>query len=207
MKKTALSLIVLLGLSSAAFAQRNGPASCRADIINRAGRILSSFTDRNCGQAMRQCQNELQRLQNRGQNRQATCRSANYGGGNGPGNGQNNGEYGPARTVRWQDFGTTKIDKIIGEKISIRVSQVLVNEILLRATSSDIRVERVLVTLTNGQSYYLPYQAGTLREDREVRLRLNSNYSVRVSRLEIEATTSGLLGSRGRLQVLLGLAN
>ncbi len=201
MKKTALSLIVLLGLSSTVSAQRNGTISCRADLLNRAGRVISSFTGGNCRQALRQCEYELQRRQNQGQNPQAFCRAANDGGGNGQ------GEYGPARTVRWQDFGTTKIDKIIGERISIRLNNVLVNEILLRATSSDIRISRVAVTLTNGQSYYLPYQAGTLNENREVRLQLNSRYSVRVSRIEIEATTSGLLGSRGRLQVLLGLAN
>ncbi len=222
MKKATLSLIVLLGLSSAVFAQRNGPPpqfpgngrnnasqSCRADLLNRAGRIISSFTGNNCQQSLRQCENELQRRQSRGQNPQAYCRATNNGnngGGNYPPN-QGNGEYGPARTLRWLDFGISKIDKIIGETVTIRASNALVNVLLLRATSSDIRIERVLVTLVNGQTYNLPYQAGTLRENQEVRLRLNSSYSVRVSRIEIEATTSGLFGSRGRLQVLLGLAN
>ncbi len=214
MKKTALSLIVILGLSSTVFAQRNGPPpgypadrplSCRADLLNRAGRIISSFTGNNCQQSLRQCENDLQRRQNRGQNPQAYCRAANNGN-NGGGN-QGNGEYGPARTLHWQDFGSSKIEKIIGETVTIRPSNVLVNEILLRATSSDIRIERVAITLTNGQTYNLPYQAGTLRENQEVRLRLNSSYSVRVTRIEIEATSSSLLGSRGRLQVLLGLAN
>ena len=209
MKKIVLSLIVILGTSLTTFAQRNGTPSCRADLLNRAGRIISSYTGNNCQQSLRQCENDLQRRQSRGQNPQAYCRAANNGnngGGNYPPN-QGNGEYGPARTLRWQDFGTSKIDKIIGERVTIRVNNVLVNEILLRATSSDIRIARVQITLTNGQSYYLPHQAGTLNENREVRLRLNSTYSVRVSRIEIEATTSGLLGSRGRLQVLLGLAN
>lgn len=222
MKKTALSLIVILGLSSTVFAQRNGPPtqfpgnggnngsmSCRADLLNKAGRIISSYTGNNCQQSLRQCENDLQRRQSRGQNPQAYCRATNNGnngGGNYPPN-QGSGEYGPARTQRWQDFGTTKIEKIFGETVTVRVNSLLVNEILLRATSSDIRIQRVEVTLSNGQIYNLPYQAGTLNENREVRLRLNSSYSVRVSRIEIEATSSGLLGSRGRLQVLLGLAN
>lgn len=218
MKKTALSLIVILGLSSTVFAQRNGPPtlwpgiygsmSCRADLLNKAGRIILSFTGSNCQHSLWQCESDLQRRQDRGLNPQAYCRAAyngNNGGGNYPPN-QGNGEYGPARTLRWQDFGTSKIEKIIGETVTIRANNVLVNEILLRATSSDIRIEQVLVTLVNGQTYNLPYQAGTLRENQEVRLRLNSSFSVRVSHIEIEATTSGLFGSRGRLQVLLGLA-
>ena len=204
MKKIALSLIVILGVSSTAFAQRIGVFSCRADLLNRADRVIASYTGNNCRQALRQCEYDLQLRQNQGQNNQAFCRASNNGNNDGD---IGQGEYGRGRTVRWQDFGTSKINKIIGETVSIRTGNVLVNEILLRATSSDIRIQRVQITLTNGQTYDLPYQAGTLNENREVRLRINSRYSVRVSRIEIEATTSGLLGSRGRLQVLLGLAN
>ncbi len=205
MKKIALSLIVILGVTSTAFAQRIGAFSCRADMLNRAGRVIASYTGDNCRRALRQCENELQLRQNQGMNNQAYCQAANNDNDGGYDNGQ--GEYGRGRTVRWQDFGTNKINKIVGETVLIRVGNVLVNEILLRATSSDIRIQRVQITLANGQTYDLPYQAGTLNENREVRLRINSRYSVRVSRIEIEATTSGLLGSRGRLQVLLGLAN
>ncbi len=187
---------------------------CRADMIARNGNIITSFTGNNCNQALRQCQNDLQRRQNQGQNPYAICQVANNNGGNNGGGGYYpppppppvNNDYGPAQTIRWQDFGSSKIDKIVIERVTLNVNNSYVNEILFRATSSDIRIERVAITLSSGQVYYLPHQAGIIKNNREVRLRLDQRYSLRVSRIEIEATTADLFGSRGRLQTLLGLA-
>lgn len=204
----------------------NGPrpgnpnVSCRADMIARNNSIIASFTSNNCQQAMNQCQVDLQRRQSQGQNPYAICQVANSNGGN---NGGNNGgggyypppppppppvnnDFGPAQTIRWQDFGSSKLDKVVIERITIRANNSYVNEILFRASGSDIRIERVAITLTSGQVYYLPHQAGILKDNREVRLRLDQRYSLRVSRIEIEASTADLFGSRGRLQTLLGLA-
>lgn len=197
----------------------NGPRpgnpniSCRADMIARNGNIIASFTGNNCNQALRQCDNDLQRRQNQGLNPYATCQIANNNGNNGGGGYYPppppppvHNDYGPAQTVRWQDFGSSKLDKVVVERITIRANNSYVNEILFRASGSDIRIERVAITLTSGQVYYLPHQAGILKDNREVRLRLDQRYSLRVSRIEIEASTADLFGSRGRLQTLLGLA-
>ena len=69
----------------------NGPhpgnpnISCRADMIARNGNIITSFTGNNCNQALRQCQNDLQRRQSQGQNPYAICQTANNNGGGGGG--------------------------------------------------------------------------------------------------------------------------
>ncbi len=187
--------------------------NCRADMISRNGNIITSFTGNNCNQALRQCQNDLQRRQNQGQNLQASCQITNNNGNNGGGGYYPppppppvHNDYGPAQTIRWQDFGSSKLDKVVVERITIRANNSYVNEILFRASGSDIRIERVAITLTSGQVFYLPHQSGILKDKREVRLRLDQRYSLRVSRIEIEASTAELFGSRGRLQTLLGLA-
>ena len=189
------------------------PGNCRADMISRNGNIITSFTGNNCNQALRQCQNDLQRRQNQGLNPYAICQTANDNGNNGGGGYYPppppppvHNDYGPAQTVRWQDFGSSKLDKIVVERITIRANDSYVNEILFKASGSDIRIERVAITLTSGQVFYLTHPSGVLKDKREVRLRLDQRYSLRVSRIEIEASTAGLFGSRGRLQTLLGLA-
>ena len=197
----------------------NGPypgnpnISCRADMIARNGNIITSFTGNNCNQALRQCQNDLQRRQSQGLNPYAICQIANNNGDNDDGGYYPppppppvNNDYGPAQTVRWQDFGSSKLDKVVIERVTLRVNNSYVNEILFRASGSDIRIERVAITLTSGQVFYLPHQAGIIKDNREVRLRLDQRYSLRVSHIEIEASTADLFGSRGRLQTLLGLA-
>ena len=187
---------------------------CRADMISRNNSIIASFTGNNCQQASRQCQNDLQYRQSQGLNPYAICQTANNGGGNNGDGGYYpppppqpvNNDYGPAQTVSWQDFGSSKIDKVVIERVTLNVNNAYVNEILFRASNADIRIERVAITLSSGQVYYLPHQAGILKQNREVRLRLDQRYSLRVSRIEIEATSADLIGSRGRLQTLLGLA-
>ena len=226
MKKVLLSLVLILGSTSTVLAQRQGggngngqgngqvvggigSATCRADMIAKNNTVITSFTGNNCQQALRQCQVDLQRRQNQGLNPHAICQTANNNGGGQrppppPPPVQN--DYGPAQTVRWQDFGSTKLDKVVIERITIRANNSYVNEILLRASGSDIRIERVAIILTSGQIYHLPHQAGIISDNREVRLRLDQRYSLRVSHIEIEASTAGLFGSRGRLQTILGLA-
>ena len=229
MKKILLSLVLILGSASTVLAHRQGGngngqdngqvvggiglAGCRADMIARNGTVITSITASNCQQALRQCEIDLQRRQNQGLNPYAICQIANNNGDNDddgyyppppPPPVQN--DFGPAQTVRWQDFGSSKLDKVVIERVTLRVNNSYVNEILFRASGSDIRIERVAITLTSGQVFYLPHQAGIIKDNREVRLRLDQRYSLRVSHIEIEASTADLFGSRGRLQTLLGLA-
>lgn len=113
-------------------------------------------------------------------------------------------DYGPARTIRWKDMGTSKVDKVVGETIRIRVNGRLVNEVLLRSTYSDTTVTRAVARLSSGRSIQLP--TGTIRDDREARIRLDRHYSVRVESIEITAVSRNVLDSSARLQIYLGLA-
>jgi hypothetical protein len=114
-------------------------------------------------------------------------------------------DYGPARTIRWKDMGESRVDKVVGETIRLHVGGRLVNEILLRSTEADTEITRAVAILSSGQRVHLA--TGLVRENRDVRLRLDSRYSLRVRAIEVDATSRNLIGSRARLRVWLGLAD
>lgn len=114
-------------------------------------------------------------------------------------------DYGPARTIRWQDMGESKVDKVVGEVIRLHVGGRLVNEVLLRTRESSVDVTRAVAILSNGQRVHLA--TGVVREGRDVRVRLDSRYSLRVRAIELEASTRNLIGSRAKLHIWLGLAD
>lgn len=116
------------------------------------------------------------------------------------------GDYGPARTVRWIESANAKVDKFVGETIRIDGRHTLVNEIALRVQGSKVDVREVLVYLSNGQVINLREATGTIREGRDVRVRLDRRASLRVERITIDAVARNLIGSRGTLTVYLGLA-
>jgi hypothetical protein len=113
--------------------------------------------------------------------------------------------YGPARTYSWLDMGTTKVDKAINQTIRFRVNSRLVNEVLLRSTQNDTQIIRAYARLSDGSTTNIT--TGLVRQGYDARVRLHSQYSVRVESIEIVATSQGLFGSRARLQVWLGLAD
>jgi hypothetical protein len=114
-------------------------------------------------------------------------------------------DVGPRMTVRWQDNGTNRIPKLISQTVVVRVGNILTNEVLVRAVDNHVTIESAIAVLTDGRIVPLNQLQGTLRRDSEFRSLLDYNYSLRVNRIEIRAT-SGLIGSRGTLQVLVGLA-
>lgn len=113
-------------------------------------------------------------------------------------------DYGPARTYRWLDMGTTKVEKFSNETIHLRVGHRLVNEVLLRSSQADTQIIRAYARLSNGRTTNIT--TGIVREGQEVRVRLDYQYSVRVESIELVATSQNLIGSRARLQIYLGLA-
>ncbi len=115
--------------------------------------------------------------------------------------------YGPGRTRRWYDSGTNRIPKILSESTVIETNGRLVNEVVIRALGNRINVQSVVAVLIDGRRLDLWNLTGTIRENRQLRARLDRYYSVRVERLEIQATSPNLIGSRGSVQVLLGLAD
>lgn len=114
--------------------------------------------------------------------------------------------FGPRRTVRWLDYGTNRVPKILSESAIIYVEGRLVNEIILRAIDNRVNVQSVIVTLIDGQRFELRNVTGILRQNRTFRSEINRYNSLRIEQIEIQATSPNLIGSRGELQITLGLA-
>lgn len=119
---------------------------------------------------------------------------------------QYNNDYGPAYTVRWQDYGLTQLPKLVTQDVVIDVRGQYVNEILLRAVSSDVQIQSVLAYLSNGQVIDVRQATGSVRPNQDFRSQIDYRGSVRLERLVIKANSPNLIGSRGQLSVILGLA-
>ncbi len=116
------------------------------------------------------------------------------------------GDVGPQYTVRWQDNGVTRLSKIINETINVYIGGALTNEVLVRAIDNRVSIESVLAYLQDGRVVDLRNLTGTLREGQELRSLVDYRYSLRISRIEIRASSENLIGSRAQLQVMVGLA-
>lgn len=114
-------------------------------------------------------------------------------------------DVGPQMTVRWDDHGVERISKLVSETIVVRVGNILTNEVIVRSIENNVSIDSALAYLADGRVVPLTALQGHLREGREFRSLLDYNYSLRVNRIEIRAT-SGLIGSRAKVQVLVGLA-
>lgn len=117
-----------------------------------------------------------------------------------------NDVYGPAITVRWQDMGTHKAQKLIDTNIHLNVYGQLVNEIYVTAQGNPVMVRSALAYLTNGQIVELRGLLGNIHEHRPIRAPLDYRNSLRVERIVLNIESGNLLGSRGSLNVQLGLA-
>ena len=124
------------------------------------------------------------------------------GGGYAPGYGS---IQGPGHTRHWVDHGLHRAPKFIDADLNVRLHGQYVNEILIRAFENDVEILEAYVELSNGQRLSLYRAEGTIGQNQELRFKLDRRYSLRSERVYLKVT-SGLRGSRGRIQVFLGLA-
>lgn len=114
------------------------------------------------------------------------------------------GVTGPAITRRWARAGEYKVSKLGGMR-TIYVRGQYLNEISLVANKENLHLNSVLIYLVDGQVISLhQFNNRGIREGQMLRDRLDRRYSLRVDRIEINATSS-LIGSRGILRVDLGI--
>ncbi len=106
-------------------------------------------------------------------------------------------------TYRWEDAGTYKLPKAMEQEIVVDVRGAYLNEIALRA-QGRVQITSAYAELSDRRMIDLRV-TGTVTEGREVRAYLD-RYAVRVERVIIRGTSPDLIGSRGQVQVLLGLA-
>lgn len=114
--------------------------------------------------------------------------------------------YGPAYTVRWQDTGTNRTEKIIDLNVYVNAQGQFVNELLLTAQDNMVQIKSAQARLANGQMVSLPQLAVTLGENQQMRIRLDSYYSLKIDQIILTVRSPNLFGSRGKLNVQLGLA-
>lgn len=114
--------------------------------------------------------------------------------------------YGPAVTVRWQDMGIQKTQKLLETNLRFNVGGQLVNEVLLTAIDNHVQINSALAYLVNGQVVELRFLLGGIRQGQQLRQALDYRSSMRVDRIELNVESPNLLGSRGKLQVHLGMA-
>ena len=117
-----------------------------------------------------------------------------------------NDVYGPAVTVRWLDMGTHRAQKLIDTNIHLNVRGQLVNEIYVTAQNNPVLVRSAVAYLSNGQIVELRNLLGNIHENRPVRTMLDYRNSLRVESIVLNVEAASLLGSRGSLNIQLGLA-
>jgi hypothetical protein len=117
-----------------------------------------------------------------------------------------NDVYGPAVTYRWLDLGTHKAQKLVDTNIHLSVRGQLVNEIFVTAQNNPVLVRSAIAYLSNGQAIELRSLLGNIHENRPVRTVLDYRNSLRVESIVLNVEAASLLGSRGKLNIQLGLA-
>jgi hypothetical protein len=114
---------------------------------------------------------------------------------------------GPQRTVAWDDRGVNHIPKLLSESMTIHVGGRLVNELLIRALGNRVQIESISARLVDGRYIDLSQFRGTMHDNTERRSTIDRYNSLRVDHIEIRATSPNLFGSRGKMQIVLGLAD
>ncbi len=114
--------------------------------------------------------------------------------------------YGHGYTVRWQDMGLNRAEKMVETNIHLNASGQFVNELLLTAQDNQVQIRSVRAHLSNGQVIDLYQAVVSLRRDQQLRIRLDNYYSLKINQITLRVISPNLLGSRGKLQVHLGLA-
>lgn len=116
------------------------------------------------------------------------------------------GLYGPARTVSWIDQGVHRAPKLIEKNLDFNLYGQYVNEVIFRALGNEISIERAYVRLVNGQVVELHQARTMIRKNNEARLYVDDRYSLAIQSLHLVMSSPDLIGSRGQLQVLVGIA-
>jgi hypothetical protein len=117
-----------------------------------------------------------------------------------------NDVYGPARTVRWYDVGSHRADKFLDRDVVIDVNGALVNELYLVASNNRVAINSAVAYLMDGQVVDLRGVVGEIRDGQQVRSQLDYRFSLRVRQIVLNIESPNLIGSRGNLNIHLGLA-
>lgn len=111
--------------------------------------------------------------------------------------------YGPPRTVRWEDKGSFRVEKLVDTRANLSARGQFVNEVYIVIDKNNVDVKSAWAYMTNGQPVELRMR-GNMGPG-QYRIPLDYRNSLRLDRIELEMR-SGLIGSRASVNVQLGLA-
>lgn len=124
-----------------------------------------------------------------------------------PDNGQSQ-DYVRGSTVVWENKGVYRAPKALVQEIQISFDSYRgVSDVRLAATKAPVRIVRAHAITMSGQYLDLRHLEATVGEDSHRLLRLNDRFAVRLQKLVLEVTSPDLIGSQGRLEVVVGVTN
>lgn len=109
----------------------------------------------------------------------------------------------PGRVV-YQTLESFRVEKFIEKTNTTRVNLPNVKAIQLTARNNDVEIIEARFELENGREIYMDGLTGGLKENRSVIYTLDG-YGTRVRSIIIRGVTKGLTGSRGEIEVSVGL--
>lgn len=115
-------------------------------------------------------------------------------------------DYGPGYTSYWQDLGTIKAQKVVIEEVNIDVRHYYVNEIAFRVSNAPFAIHEAYAFLSTGGVVNLNHLTGTWSPGFGASVRLDSYYSLRLSRIVLRVNSPQIIGPSAKAQIHLGIA-
>lgn len=110
------------------------------------------------------------------------------------------------RTEVWENAGIFTAPKAITEKIILTLNtNKAVTELLFTTKDNTLRVVSAYAITYSGQHVRLQNIEGTYGKGSVLKKRLDPNYAIRLREIVLEITSDGLIGSRAKTEILIGL--
>lgn len=105
----------------------------------------------------------------------------------------------------WERAGDFTAPKGLVQMVTINLdSSRAVSQIRLSSDKAEAQVMRALGVTASGAYIELPSLTGTVLKGNTSPRRVHPNYAIRLQRLELEVVSKNVLGSRARVEVLIG---
>lgn len=115
-------------------------------------------------------------------------------------------DYGPGYTSFWQEVGTVKAPKVVTEEVRIEARHNFINEIAFRVSNAPFAIHEAYAQLSSGGYVELRHLTGTWNPGYGMNFRLDSYYSLRLSRIVLRVSSPQIIGPSAKAQIHLGIA-
>ncbi|WP_415063919.1 hypothetical protein [Bdellovibrio sp.] len=117
-----------------------------------------------------------------------------------------NPDYVNGVTASWENLGVFVAPKAVTEQVTLNINTSrAVTEIRLATNGGGLRVVKAYAITASGQHVELRDIEGTYGKNSVTQRRLDPYYALRLQRIVLEISSTQLVGSRAKLEVLVGL--